>query len=117
MENTMKALTEAEDLLEEVKEVAKGNSLATAGINPVWLTTWAEVSRRTLDKKEFSLFRYPYEAGRKVNAFACGFFENKMWPIRVDLENQSSTRPLENCEVNYVNCAGCWLAFNEAAPR
>jgi len=61
-----------EDLVLKSKEVAKGKSLATAGIDGAWLTTYGEIARRCEDNKKFGLTHYPYEAGPSVSAFSGG---------------------------------------------
>lgn len=77
MENIAKDLPEVEDILEKSKEVAKGKSIATAGVDPARLIWYAEISPHTRDNKEFSLSRYPYEAGPKVFELLLVDFSNK----------------------------------------
>lgn len=115
MDKIKKSLGEVEDILTKSKEVTKGKPLALAGIDSAWLTTFAEISRRYRDNKEFGISRYPYEAGPSVNAFSGGFFEHRKWPKRLDLEKQSSMRPVAINEANYINATRYWLAFHEAA--
>ena len=71
------------------------------------------------------------EQGPTVGAFTGGFFEHREWPIRRGLEKYISLRPGEEiCEVirfvleygpvfeyeaNYINAAGYWMSFHEAA--
>lgn len=113
----LKVLTDVEDVLEKSKEVVKGNSLRVAGIEPDWLKTYAEISRHTRDNKEFSLSHYSHEVGPKINAFAGGFFEQKMWRIRVDMKKQCRIRPVVTYEANYIKHPGYWLAFHKAAAE
>lgn len=77
MDSFSTSIEAVDDIIEKAKEVAKGKSLATAGIDSGWLTAYAEVARRCRDEREFGLSRYPYEAGPAVSAFNGGFFDHK----------------------------------------
>ena len=48
-------------------------------------------------------------------AFACGFFEHREWPLRTNMEKHQSLRAVAEYEANYINSAGYWMAFHEAA--
>lgn len=108
-----KSFVEVEDLLDKSKKVAQGQSLATAGIDTMWLSTYAENSRRCFDDEEFGLSRYPYEPEPTVAAFTGGFIENKQFPMRLALKKKSSMKMLANYEAHYPNAKGYWLLFLE----
>ena len=48
-------------------------------------------------------------------AFACGFFEHREWPLRKNMEKHESPRAVAEYGTNYINSAGYWMAFHEAA--
>lgn len=111
----IKSVEEVDSLLDKARKVAKGKTLAEAEIDPAWLRTYARIARRSRDDREFGLTRYPYEAGPSVGAFVGGFFEHKDWPLRRGLEGHQSMRAVMEYESNYINSAGFWMAFHEAA--
>jgi len=115
----MEAFTErtkaVETLLSKAKEIAKGKTLAEAGIDTSWMVAHGMIARRTRDDKDFGLTRYPYEQGPSVSAFAGGFFEHREWTLRTGLERHSSMRAVAEHEANYINAAGYWMAFHESA--
>ena len=76
---------------------------------------YAQIARRARDDREFGLTRYPYEAGPSVGSFVGRFFEHKDWPLRRGLEGQQSMRAVMEYETNFINAAGSWMAFHEAA--
>lgn len=59
--------------------------------------------------------RYPYEAGTPVNAFVGGFFDQREWPLRKNMEKQESLRAIDSYEDKYIKIAGYWGAFHESA--
>ena len=111
----IKSAEEVDKLLEKARKVAKGSSLADADIEPAWMHVYAQIAHRARDDREFGLTRYPYEAGPAVGAFVGGFFEYKDWPLRRGLEGQQSMHAVMEYETNYINAAGFWMAFHEAA--
>lgn len=105
----------AEEILTKGKEIGKGKTLAEAGIDPKWMTSYAMIARRVRDDKDFGLTRYPYEQGPTVAAFTGGFFEHREWSLRKGLEEHKSLRAVSEYEANYINAAGFWMAFNQAS--
>jgi len=71
--------------------------------------------RQCRGEKGFGLTRYPYEQGPSVGAFTGGFFEHKIWTLRIGLERHASMRAVAKYEDNYINAAGYWMAFHETA--
>jgi len=109
------SLETAEDILSKAQDVAKGKSLAEAGIDGKWMRAYATIAKRCRDDKDFGLTRYPYEQGPSVGAFTGGFFEHREWPLRKAMESHKSMRAVFEYEANYTNAAGYWMAFHEAA--
>lgn len=105
----------AEELLKKAKDVGKGKSLSESGIDAEWIRFYAHISRRCRDDRECGLSRYPYEQGPSVSAFTGGFFEHPEWPLRKHMEKHKSMHPVAEYEANYINAAGYWMAFHEAA--
>ena len=54
------------ELLTKAKEVAKGKSLAEAGIDVKWVLSYGVIARRCRDDKDFGVTPYPYEQGHGV---------------------------------------------------
>lgn len=106
---------EIEDFLAKAKKVAKGETITAAGIDPIWLSTYGAIARRCRDDKESGISRYPYEAGPSVQAFDGGFFPHRRWPLRKEMEKHNSMRSACEYEANYVNAAGYWMTFHQAA--
>lgn len=50
-----------------------------------------------------------------MSAFFGGFFEHRDWPIRRALGAHESMRAVIDYEAKYVNVAGYWCTFNQAA--
>lgn len=50
-----------------------------------------------------------------VSAFLCGFFYNKHWELKLDLECHESMRAVVEYEAKYINVAGYLCAFNRTA--
>lgn len=109
------SLTTAEEILSKARQLSKGVSLAEAGISADWITFYAQIAERVERSRRFGISRYPYEAGPAVNAFQGGFFDHKDWSLRRGLQKQGSMRAVMEYESKYVNAAGYWAAFNEAA--
>lgn len=109
------SLSTVDELIVKAKEVTKGKSLAEAGIELEWMRSYGRIARRCRDDKDFGLTRYPYEQGPSVGAFIGGFFEHREWTLRKGMEKHQSLRPVCEYESNYINAAGYWMAFHEAA--
>ena len=101
--------------LRKAKEVAKGKSLAEAGIEVKWVRSYGVIVRRCRDYQYFGVTPYPYEQGHGVAAFADGFFEHREWPLCKNMEKHQSQRAVAEFETNYINSAGYCIAFHEAA--
>lgn len=115
MEKFADSVTTADSLLDKAKKIAKGSTMAEAGIDAKWLASYASIAERVDRCRRYGISRYPYEAGPSVNAFLGGFFDNKEWCLRKGLEKQASMRAVAEYEAKYVNAAGYWGAFHEAA--
>lgn len=110
-----KSIELVDELIRKAKAVMKGKSLAEAEIDLNWIRAYGQLARRCRDYKDFGLSRYPYEQGPAVGAFTGGLFEHREWPLRKGMENHQSLRPVCKYEANYINPAGYWMAFHEAA--
>lgn len=95
--------------------MAKGKSMTEAGIDAKWMVAYGRIAERTDRDRRFGLSRYPYEAGPAVSAFVGGFFDNRDWGPRKGLERQASMRAVSEYEAKYINAAGYWGAFHQAA--
>lgn len=106
----------ADQVLAKAKKVAKGATLADAGIDHGWMTTYASVAQRLDVDRRYGLTRYPYEPGPAMMAFVGGYFDHREWPPRKQLlESQRSMRPVAEYEAKYVNAAGYWCSFHQSA--
>lgn len=76
---------------------------------------YGTVAERVDRDRWYGLIRNPYEAGSAFGAFLGGFFVHREWTPRKSLEKQSSMRPVAEYEAKYVNSAGYWASFYEAA--
>lgn len=104
-----------EELLSKAKLIAKGKTLEEAEIDSNWLMAYGTVARRCRDDRELRLTRWPYEQGDSVSPFTGGFFQHREWPPRKQLERHSSLRAVYEYEATYINAAGYWMAFHQAA--
>lgn len=68
------------ELLEKAKAVAKGKTLSAAGIDSVWMTSYAAIAQRADLDRRYGVTRRPYEAGPSISAFVGGFFDHCDWP-------------------------------------
>ena len=64
------------ELLNKAKEVAKGKSLAEAGVDVKRVRSYGVIVRRCRDEKDFGVTPCPYEEGHGVAASGAGFFEH-----------------------------------------
>ena len=115
MTDFSQSLTIADDIILKGKTVAQGETLAEAGIDPKSARAYGTIARRCRDDKDFGITPYPYEQGPGVLAFSGGFFDHRDWPLRRGMEKHSILRPVVEYEANYVNLAGYWMTFHEAA--
>lgn len=115
MANFTNCAEEIEEFLVKAKKVSKGENPTSAGIESIWLTTYASKARRCRDDKDLGLSRYPYEAGPSTQAFDGGFFPHRQWSLRKALEKHPSMRAVCEYETNYINASGFWMAFHQAA--
>ena len=103
------------ELLTKAKEVANGKSLAEGGIEVKWVLSYGVIARRCREDKDFGVTPYPNDQGDGVVAFASEFFEHREWPPCKNMEKHQSLRAVAEYEANYINSAGHWMAFHEAA--
>lgn len=109
------AKSQAEDLLDRCKQVAKGKSLSEAGISADWVETYAKIAERADREQRFGLMRYPFQAGESVSAFLGGFFDHDDWPLRRKLAKQQSMYAVAEHEAKYINAAGYWSVLHHVA--
>lgn len=104
-----------DELLTKSRSVAKGQFLAEAGIDGEWTMAYATIARRCRDVKDFGFSRFPYEQGPSVGALTGGFFEHCEWFLRKEMYCYMSMRAMHEYEASYINAAGFWTSFHQAA--
>lgn len=104
-----------DDLLTKVKEVTKWKTLSEAGIEPKCMQAYATTVRSCRDDKYFGLTHHLNEQDPSVGAFTGGYFERRERPLRKGMESQKSLGAFYECEANYINADGYWMAFNQAS--
>ena len=104
-----------QELLDRAREVSKGKTISEVGINPSYIAAYGAIARRCRDDKDFGVTPYPYEQCPGVAALTGGFFEHRDWPLRKHMERHNSLRAVYEYEANYINSAGYWMSFHEAA--
>lgn len=71
------SLSDADELIKKAKKVAKGESMEDAGLDHVWLQTYAYISVRVSQDLEHGMRCHPYEVSRQVNPFTGFFFREQ----------------------------------------
>lgn len=97
-----KSTIEADYILDKGQLMAKGKSMAEAGIDVKWMVVYGEIAERKDRDRNFCLSRYSYELGPDIEAFVDGFLDNRDWMPCKALRCLTTMRAVREYEAKYM---------------